>query len=186
MLRRSVMLDTMRLFPLVFILVVPVFAQQPLDRAWQVLNDGLHDANPMKRVQDVAAMGIMRPLPEVRRDCRIRIRRQGLQRSPGRVCRARADEEQAVHPKLRDALNDKAPEVVFAAAKALYEMGDPTGREVLVAVLLGDRADSSNFFSSSIHDMKAKMHDPKGLVLIGVKEGAGAFSGTGQHGSTGR
>ncbi len=67
--------------------------------------------------------------------------------------------------------------MVFTAAKALYDLGDPTGREVLIAVLLGDQADSSNFFQSSMHDMKAKMHDPKGLVLIGVKEGAGAFLG---------
>ena len=80
-------------------------------------------------------------------------------------------------PKLHEALNDKAPEVIFAAAKALYDLGDPTGREVLVAVLLGDQADSSNFFKISMHDMRAKMHDPKALALIGVKETAGAFLG---------
>lgn len=80
-------------------------------------------------------------------------------------------------PSLKTALDDKAPEVAFAAAKALYTMGDPMGREVLVAVLLGDQADSSGFFKGSMHDMKEKMHDPKGLMLIGVKEGAGAFLG---------
>lgn len=80
-------------------------------------------------------------------------------------------------PKLRSALDDKSPEVVFAAAKALYYLGDPMGRQVLTAVLLGDQADSSGFFASSMHEMRAKMHDTKGILLIGVKEGAGVFLG---------
>jgi HEAT repeat protein len=169
------MLDTMRLLSLLFI--APVFAQQPVDHAFEILNRGLHDGNPAKRVQAVAAMGIMRPQPKsvalvesafedkdysVRQAACVALEQMKSKESIG---------------KLHEALNDKANEVVFAAAKALYSMGDPTGREVLVAVLLGDQADSSNFFASSIHDMKAKMHDPKGLVLIGVKEGAGAFLG---------
>ena len=169
------MLVTMRLLPLLFI--APVFAQQPVDHAWEILNRGLHDGNPVKREQAVAAMAIMRPQPK----------------SVALVESAFDDKDYSVRqaacvaleqmkstksiPKLHEMLSDKAPEVIFAAAKALYTMGDPTGRQVLVAVLLGDQADTSNFFTSSIHDMKEKMHDTKGLVLIGVKEGAGAFLG---------
>jgi HEAT repeat protein len=74
-------------------------------------------------------------------------------------------------PKLHDALNDAAPEVVFAAAKALYEMGDPDGRAVLVAVLAGDRANSSGAVSASVREAKTKLHDPKALLIIGAKEG---------------
>jgi HEAT repeat protein len=156
---------------------LPLVAQEPLDHAWQILNKGLHDSNPAKRVQAVNAMGIMRPQPK----------------SVGLVESAFEDKDYSVRqaacgalgqmksrasmPKLREALNDKAPEVVFAAAKALYDLGDPTGREVLTAVLLGDQADTSGFFKSSMHDMRAKMHDTKGLVLVGVKEGAGVFLG---------
>ena len=170
------MLDTMRI--VLMLLAVPVFAQQPpLDHAWQILNNGLHEGNPARREQDVAAMGIMRP----------------QEKSVALVESAFADKDYSVRqaacnaleqmksrqsiPKLKEALNDPAPEVVFAAAKALYALGDPMGREVLVAILLGDQADSSGFFKSSIHDMKAKMHDPKALVLIGVKSGAGVFLG---------
>jgi HEAT repeat protein len=173
------MLDTMRLVPIaLMLLAVPVFAQQPpLDHAWQILHDGLLEGNPAKRVQDVAAMGIMRP----------------QEKPVALVESAFADKDYSVRqaactaletmksrqsiPKLHEALNDVAPEVVFAAAKALYALGDPTGREVLVAILLGDQADSSGFFKSSIHDVKAKMHDPKALLVIGVKAGAGVFLG---------
>jgi HEAT repeat protein len=155
-----------------------MFAQQPpLEHAWAILTDGLQDANPARRVQDVSAMGIMRPQPKA-----IALVESAFEdkdysiRQAACVALEQMKSKPSI-PKLKEELNDKAPEVVFAAAKALYSMGDPTGREVLVAVLLGDQADTSGFFASSIHDMKAKMHDTKGLLLIGVKEGAGAFLG---------
>lgn len=171
------MLVTMRLLPLAFVFAVPVFAQEPVDHAWQILNAGLHDGNPAKRVQDVAAMGIMRPQPKAVALVESAFGDKDYSvRQAACVALEQMKSRQSI-PKLHDALNDKAPEVVFAAAKALYAMGDPTGREVLVAVLLGDQADSSSFFASSIHDMKAKMHDPKALALIGVRTGAGVFLG---------
>ncbi len=52
-------------------------------------------------------------------------------------------------------------------------MGDPGGRAVLIAVLTGDRPDSSGLITSSLRDAKLKLHDPKSLILIGVNQGAG-------------
>ncbi len=165
----------MRLFLL--LLTLPLSGQVLIDNAWKTLDRGLQDANPAKRVQAVTAMGIMRPHPKSvalvesafdDKDYSVR------QAACGALAQMKS--RQSI-PKLHDALNDKSPEVVFAAAKALYDLGDPTGREVLIAVLLGDQADSSNFFRSSLHDMRAKMHDPKALAMIGVKETAGVFLG---------
>jgi len=165
----------MRFLPLLF--VVPVLAQQPVDHAWEILNRGLHDGNPAKRVQAVAAMGIMRPQPKSVALVESAFEDKDYSVRQAACVALEQMKSKGSIPMLHEALNDKAPEVIFAAAKALYAMGDPTGRQLLVAVLLGDQADSSNFFASSIHDMKEKMHDTKGLVLIGVKEGAGAFLG---------
>jgi hypothetical protein len=58
-------------------------------------------------------------------------------------------------PKLRAALDDKAGEVIFAAGKALYAMGDPQGREVLIEVLEGDQTLKSGIVSSSLRDANA-------------------------------
>lgn len=167
---------------LLLFFVLPLFAQEPIDHAWQILDRGLHEKNPARRAQDVTAMGTMRPQPKsvalvesAFADLDYSVR-QAACLSLGQM------KSRASIPKLKEALNDKAPEVVFAAARALYDMGDPTGRQVLVAVLLGDQADSSSFFASSIHDMKAQMHDTKGLVLLGFKEGAGAFLGPASFG----
>jgi HEAT repeat protein len=171
----------MRLLPVLLIslplLAQDVHPQDPVEHAWEILDRGLHDKNPAKRVQAVSAMGIMRPQPKslavvysALDDTDYSVRQAAC------VALGQMKSRQSI-PKLHAALDDKAPEVVFAAAKSLYDLGDPTGRQVLIAVLLGEQADSSGFFASSLHDMKAKMHDTKGLVLIGVKEGAGAFLG---------
>ena len=162
---------------LLLLLAVPLFAADPVDHAWDVLNRGLHDNNPAKRVQAVTSMGVMRPHPksvaliESAFDDKDYSVRQAACTALGQM------KSKSSIPKLREALNDKSPEVIFAAGKALYDLGDPTGREVLIGVLLGDEADSSGFFASSMHDMKAKMHDPKGLLMIGVKESAGLMLG---------
>ncbi len=79
-------------------------------------------------------------------------------------------------PKLKKALDDSVPEVIFAAAKALYAMDDPTGREVLMDVVIGDQSGASGFVSGSIREAKLTLHDPKALILIGIKGGAG-FAG---------
>lgn len=170
------MLDCMRLF-VCLLFSLPLLAQDPLDQAWQTLKKGLTEGNPTRRVHTVTAMGILRPqgkavdLIESAFEDKDYSIRQAAAVALGQMKSRRSI------PKLHGALNDKSPEVVYAAAKALYDMGDPTGREVLIAVLLGDQADLSGFFSSSMHDMKAKMHEPKALLLIGVREGAGAFLG---------
>ncbi len=165
----------MRLLLILFVL--PLFAQDPVDQAWQTLDRGLHDGNPAKRVQTVIAMGIMRPQPKSLQVVESAFEDKDYSvRQAACVALGQMKSRQAI-PKLHEALNDKAPEVQFAAAKVLYDLGDPTGRQVLVAILLGDQADSSGFFSSSMHSMREQMHDTKGLILIGVKEGTGAFLG---------
>jgi HEAT repeat protein len=172
------MLNTMRLLLFAFAFTIPTFAQQPpIDHAWEILNGGLHDGNPLRRVQDVSAMGIMRPHPKSVALVESAFDDKDYSvRQAACIALEQMKSKQSI-PKLHDALNDKAPEVIFAAAKALYSMGDPMGREVLVAIILGDQADSSKFFASSIHDLRAKMHDPKAMALISVKEGAGIFLG---------
>ena len=44
----------------------------------------------------------------------------------------------AAIPWLKQALND-SPEVAFGAAKALTKLGDSSGRDVLIAVMAGER-----------------------------------------------
>jgi HEAT repeat protein len=80
-------------------------------------------------------------------------------------------------PQLKDALDDDSPEVSFAAAQALWKMGDRSGRDILYAVLSGERKTKPGLVKSKMNKMRQDMHDPKSLALIGVNEASGAFLG---------
>ena len=163
----------------VFILAAgAAFAQAPVvkstvDKAYDLLTQATQDSNPAKRVEALVAMGVVHPdaksvpLVEGMLDDKDYGTRQAACSALGEM------KSRASIPKLREALDDKAPEVVFAAARALYTMNDPAGRAVLAAVLTGDRPDSSGLISSSMRDAKLKLHDPKALILIGVNQSAG-------------
>jgi HEAT repeat protein len=152
------------------------FGQTSDEIGWRILEHGAHDGNPIKRRQTILAMGWLRP--QVRA---VKLIEGGLTDKDTGVREAACAtlgeiKSRESIPKLQKALGDPSPEVIFAAAKALYNMGDSTGREVIIAVLLGEQSDASGFLSSSMRSMKLKLHDPKQLLMMGVREGAG-FAG---------
>jgi HEAT repeat protein len=73
---------------------------------------------------------------------------------------------------LKAALND-ANEAAFAAAKALCQMGDPAGRETLVAVLAGERKDAPGVLTNAVRDAPKEMRHPEGVLLAGGQEADG-------------
>lgn len=147
--------------------------QAPADRALQLLDKAAHDGNPIRRREAVLAMQVAHGDPRA-----VALLNAALDDKDMGVREAACISLGEIHergsiPKLQMALADSAPEVIFAAARALYGMNDPAGRQVLSAILLGEQKDASGFVASSIHDAKLKLHDPKALMLLGVKEGAG-------------
>ena len=80
-------------------------------------------------------------------------------------------------PKLKAALDDQSPQVSFAAAQALWKMGDRSGRGIFYDVLIGERKVKPGPIQQKIRQARMDMHDPKALALIGVNEASGAFLG---------
>jgi HEAT repeat protein len=153
-------------------LTTTAFGQMP-DKAYDTLKAGLADGNPAKRIASVLALGVARPEPK---PAALVVGMLDDKDSGTRAaaCSTLGDMKARTSiPKLRAALDDKAGEVIFAAGKALYAMGDPQGREVLIEVLEGDQTPKSGIVSSSLRDAKLKLHDPKALLLLGVNESAG-------------
>jgi HEAT repeat protein len=74
---------------------------------------------------------------------------------------------------LKTALADPTPEVSFAAAKALWTMGDPAGKQVLLAVLGGEVKTTSGFFTKQKRDALRMIHTPKTMFLFALKQGVG-------------
>ena len=74
---------------------------------------------------------------------------------------------------LHTALQDPTPEVSFAAAKALWALNDPAGKQVLLGVLEGDNKTSSGFFTKEERQAMRMMHTPRTTILYAVRQGVG-------------
>jgi HEAT repeat protein len=75
-------------------------------------------------------------------------------------------------PTLRKALESEVPEVSFAAAKALWALNEPLGREALISVLSGDTKTSSGFITKEKRQALRMLHTPKTMFMFAVQQGA--------------
>ena len=147
--------------------------------AWSVLTDAaLQAQNPDHRRQAVAAIAAIGADPQA-----VQTLVQVLQTDKDPMVRQAAasalGEMKAVDaaPALKNALNEQADEVAFAAAKALWDMGDPSGKDTFVEILTRERKDSQGLMGSKMSEAKRTMRDPKKLAYLGAKEASGAFLG---------
>ena len=76
-------------------------------------------------------------------------------------------------PTLQKALDSEVPEVSFAAAKALWTLSDPAGREALISVLDGETKASSGFITRKKREALRMLHTPKTLFMFALVSGAG-------------
>ena len=74
---------------------------------------------------------------------------------------------------LHRALDLDVPEVSFAAAKALYALGDRTGKATLLSVLAKEAKSSSGFLTVQKREALRMVHTPKAMFVFVVKQGIG-------------
>ena len=78
----------------------------------------------------------------------------------------------ATAPTLRQALESDVPEVSFAAAKALWALNEPPGRDALFSVLDRETTSSSGFMTRKKRDALRMLHTPRTLFLFALVESA--------------
>jgi hypothetical protein len=142
------------------------------DRATQILNDALADKNPEIRKAAVQSLGLVVPYePYISqlnamlddKDIEVRLAAVASEldlRNPGTVA------------ALKKALGSDVPEVKFAAAKALWTLKEPAGRDALIEVLGGEMKTSSGFITRQTRDALRMLHTPKTTFLFALHEGA--------------
>lgn len=153
-------------------------------QAWAILDEGAASHSLRKRTDAIAALSSMQG-----DDKAVKLIENGLVDKNLDVRRIAAsalgnmDAKEAI-PALKKATDDPDPTVSFAAAEALWKMGDRSGAEIFYAVVLGNRHAAHGPVSSNIEDAKKTVHDPKALALIGINEGSGALLGPFSEGIT--
>lgn len=162
----------------IFLLLCAIpLAAQPEKTGWDVLKDGLAEKNVDNHRQALTAIGSIGLLPEA-----IQLVEQALKDMDPLIRQTAAAElgqmksKQSI-PALKAAMDDSDGQVAFAAAKALWDMGDKSGRGLIEDVITGDEKTSEGLVSGAMRDAKRKMHDPKALAMMGLKEASGALLG---------
>lgn len=149
--------------------------ETPTERAWRILTDGVNAKKYSDRIIALKAMADLGPnlkgvhlVSEVLKDRDPDLRAQA-------AATLGAMKSRAALPALRVALNDEAPQVSFAAAKSLWQLGDNAGRRVLLDVLQGDKGTKDGFVASHKREAKRELQDKKALVAMGAEKSAGEF-----------
>lgn len=145
----------------------------PLDSAaWDALRQGIEDKEAQHRKTAIAAIGTIGVDPEA-----VKLVERGLQDKDTEVRQTAAATlgEMGAHdaiPYLKAALDD-SPEVSFTAAKALWDLGDSSSRDIIQAVMTGERKDKPGRMHGAMQEAKHKMHSPGELAYMGAKEATG-------------
>lgn len=149
-----------------------ISTQQVEGTAWAILEKGLHDSKVANRIAAVDALTTMgansRAITLARsalsdNDPAVRI--EAINRLSDMGVRD-------VVPEMKALLQDKSPEVVFAAARALASFGTTDGRDVLIEVVTGERKVSSGLVRSGVAWARQGGGSPFTLAMIGASEAA--------------
>ena len=151
---------------------------QPNVTAWDILSQGANDKNPERRKQAIVAIGSVGLAPEAVKmvESTLLIDEDPVVRQTAAATLGQMKAKQSF-PALQKALDDPSGEVAFQAAKALWDMGDRTCRSTLQEILTGQRKDATGFMDGAMRDARAKLHSPRALARIGIKEASGALLG---------
>lgn len=157
--------------------LIMIFSQVPgaaSNAAWNVLDKSLAES-ASRRQQALAAIAtIGEPNPTAVRKAEEALNdKDALVRQAAALALGELNAADAI-PALKKSLVD-TPEVAFAAAKSLTKLGDPSGRDVVVAVLAGERKGGPGMVTNAVRKAKGDLHHPEGLVIMGAKDATSAM-----------
>jgi HEAT repeat protein len=158
------------------------------EQARSILRAGVEANDPLVRIEAINAVGmigdhelVLTRLEQFLHDNDIRVRLAAVHALTDLAS------PHSIEP-LRHVLEDeKVPEVVFAAAKALERLHDPAGTKALMEIYEGERKSSSNMIQQRKRQTTNQFHSvPSGLMFVvsrgvgyvpvpGVGEGFSAF-----------
>jgi HEAT repeat protein len=147
-----------------------------VDPHWEILTAGAAEENAYKRAPAISALATV-GTPEADKMVNTALTDKEIIVRLAAVGALAERKSRADIPKLKIALDDESGEISFTAAKALWDLGDHSGREILEEVLESERKQSPGFIKQQIRDAKSTLHNRKELIWMGAKEGAGFLFG---------
>ena len=143
------------------------------DDCLRILRQALQDKNPDTRKEAVIALSLSVSRGPLLPELEAALADQDVAVRIAAVTSLVEVKNQRAHDALRRALDDRVPEVSFAAAKALWSIHDPAGEQALLAVLEGDTKAASGLITREKRDAFRMLHTPRTLLLYALLQGVG-------------
>lgn len=143
------------------------------DRAEGLINDSLKDKNPDTRKQAVQALSLAGTREPYLSEVKSMLGDKDVEVRLATITSLVDLKNKNTIDVLKTALNDEVPEVSFAAAKALWTLKDPAGRDALVAVLSGETKTGSGFLTRQKREALRMFQTPKTLFTFALVQGIG-------------
>ena len=142
--------------------------------AWDTLRQGVADSDAAHRKTAIAAIGTIGPNSDAVKlvVAELQDKDTGVRQTAANTLGEMGSPEAI--PALKTALDDK-PEVSFVAAKALWNLGNPGGREIFQQVLEGERSDAPG----KLHTAIKKKLTPGQMAIMGAQGAGSALLGPG-------
>jgi HEAT repeat protein len=148
------------------------FGQSTQDQARGFLDDSLRDKNPDTRKHAVQALGLVSAREPYLSQLEGMLEDKDVEVRLATITSLVDLKSARTVLALQKALDSDVPEVSFAAAKALWTLNEPTGREALVSVLSGDTKTKSGFITKQKRDALRMLHTPRTMLLFAMVQGA--------------
>src|SRR5258708_37274627 len=136
------------------------------NRANLILNEALANKNPDVRKQAVASLGLIGPREPYLSEIATAVSDKDVYVRLSAIASLVDLKDKGTADLLSKALDDNAPEVSFAAAKALFGLGDPRGRTAMLAILDREAKTQSGFLTAHKRDTLRLVHIPKGTLRL--------------------
>jgi hypothetical protein len=130
--------------------------------AWSMLKVAVEDKHAETRIQALAALGTMSDqrstamIGNAMEDADVDVRTAA-------VLAAGQSKTVALRGKMHSMLNDKEPQVAFAAATTLWKLNDRSGEDILMAVANGERKANASMVNGAQHTINKDFHNPSAL-----------------------
>jgi HEAT repeat protein len=145
--------------------------------AWKLLTDAAGDPKSTQtRIQALAALGLLR-CPRAEKMITDAMAEPDLDVRTAAALAAGQTMDRNLTSPLRSLLDDKEPEVAFAAATTLWKMNDKSGEDILMAVVDGGRSAGPTLMNGTKHKISKELHDPGALAKLGALQGASMLLG---------
>jgi len=142
-------------------------------RAREVLRVGIADKEPNVRREVAIAMSLIRSsdasvemLKSLTKDKDHLVRQSAID-SLGELG------DKKLISVIQPALDDEVPEVVFAAARALFRLGSTEGERVLLAVYEKEEKAKSGLIKAKMRSALRRLKTPQSALFFAVQQGAG-------------